>query len=106
MTARLVILYGHPQDPSAFEDYYANTHIPYATEHMPNVRGVQNSRAVDSADPDRRSQRPPFYRISQLTYEDLSSLREGIDSDDGRSTIADLANFATGGVTLLVVEDD
>lgn len=61
---------------------------------------------MDAADPDRESRPPPFYRISQLTYDNLQSLREGIDSDDGRSTIADLTNFATGGATLLVVEDD
>ena len=38
--AKLVILYGHPADPAAFEDYYANHHIPYAGKHMPNVRGA------------------------------------------------------------------
>lgn len=102
MTARLVILYGHPDDPSAFEDYYASTHIPYAGEHMPGVRDAQNSRVVDT---DGR-QPATYYRVSQLTYDDLASLREGIGSEDGRSTIADLDNFATGGVTLLIVEDD
>jgi uncharacterized protein (TIGR02118 family) len=38
--ARLVILYGHPTDPAAFEDYYASQHIPYASKHMPNVRAT------------------------------------------------------------------
>ena len=41
MTARLVILYGHPADPAAFEDYYANRHIPYASKHMPGVRQAE-----------------------------------------------------------------
>jgi hypothetical protein len=36
---KLVIPYGHPEDPAAFEDYYANGHIPNATDHMPNVVG-------------------------------------------------------------------
>lgn len=102
MTARLVILYGHPEDSAAFEEYYATTHIPYATEHMPGVRDARNARVVGTAD----GGRPPFYRISHLSYDDLAALREGIGSDEGRSTIADLANFATGGATLLVVEDD
>lgn len=30
----------------------------------------------------------------------------GIASEDGKSTIADLDNFATGGATLLIVEED
>ena len=102
MTARLVILYGHPDDAEAFEGYYANTHIPYAGEHMPNVRDAQNSRVVGTSN----GSRPPYYRISHLTYDDSAALREGIESEDGRSVIADLANFATGGTTLLIVEDD
>lgn len=113
MTARLVILYGHPDDPAAFEDYYATTHIPYAGAHMPNVRDAKNARVVDTGDHsggngngNGNGSRPPYYRISHLTYDDLAALRAGISSAEGRSTIADLANFATGGATLFVVEDD
>lgn len=65
------------------------------------MRAAQNSRVVDTAD----GGTPPYYRISHLT-DDLASLRAGIESEAGRSTIADLDNFATGGATLLIVEDD
>jgi uncharacterized protein (TIGR02118 family) len=102
MTARLVILYGHPDDPGAFEDYYATTHIPFATEHMPNVRAARNARVVGTSD----GSAAPYYRVSDLTYDDLASLTAGIETDDGRATLADLATFATGGATVLVVEDD
>jgi uncharacterized protein (TIGR02118 family) len=66
------------------------------------VRDARNSRVVGTAD----GSRPPYYRISHLTYDDLAALRAGIESEDGRSTIDDLTNFATGGATVLVVEDD
>lgn len=102
MCARLVILYGQPEDSAAFEEYYINRHLPYAGEHMPNVRAAQNARVIEAAD----GGRPPYYRVTHLVYDDLDSLRRGIASEGGRSTIADLDNFATGGVTLLVVEDD
>lgn len=69
---------------------------------MPNLLEARNSRAGDTPD----GARAPYYRVSQLTYDDLPSLREGIGSPDGRATLADLANFATGGATLLIVEDD
>lgn len=69
---------------------------------MPNVRDARNSRVVDTAD----GGRAPYYRVSRLTYDDHDSLREAITSEAGRSTIADLDNFATGGTTLLIVEDD
>lgn len=69
---------------------------------MPNVRAARNSRVVDTPD----GGRSPYYRLSHLIYDDIASLREGIGSEEGRSTIADLVNFATGGVTVLIVDDD
>lgn len=98
---KLIILYGQPADPAAFEDYYANRHIPYATEHMPRVTGAENLRVVGTPDGDRS----PYYRISQLAYPSMDDLQTGITSEDGKTVIADLANFATGGATLLVADD-
>lgn len=98
---KLIILYGQPDNPAAFEDYYANKHLPYAAEHMPHVRGAENLRIVGTAD----GTAPPYYRLSQLTYDSLEDLRAGITSDDGRSVIADLATFATGGATILIADE-
>jgi uncharacterized protein (TIGR02118 family) len=100
--AKLMILYGHPRDPAAFEDYYANHHIPYAVEHMPNVRGAENVRVISTPD----GSPSPYYRMSQMSYDSVDDLLAGIASGDGQSTIADLANFATGGAALLIVEED
>jgi uncharacterized protein (TIGR02118 family) len=48
----------------------------------------------------------PYYRVAQLSYESVGDLRAGIASGDGGSTVAGLANFAAGGATLLIVEED
>lgn len=100
--AKLMILYGHPRDPAAFEDYYANRHIPYAAEHMPNVRGAENMRVISTPD----GSPSPYYRVSLMSYDSVDDLLAGLASGDGQSTIADIANFATGGAALLIVEDD
>ena len=76
--AKLVILYGHPVDTAAFEDYYANRHIPYAAKHMPNVRSAENMRVISTAD----GGPPPYYRVSQLSYDIVEDLRAGIASED------------------------
>ena len=34
---KLTVLYGHPEDPEAFEEYYANTHLPLAAK-IPDVQ--------------------------------------------------------------------
>jgi hypothetical protein len=63
---------------------------------MPNVRGGENMRVLSTSDGGPAS----YYRVAQMSYDSVADLRAGIASDDGRSTIADIANFATGGATL------
>lgn len=99
--AKLIILYGPPADSAAFEDYYAHRHLPYAREHMPGVRDAENLKIVDG----HEGIAPPYYRLSQLTYDSVDDLRAAIASDEGRSVIADLANFATGGATVMIADD-
>lgn len=65
-------------------------------------RGEQNARVIEAAD----GGWPSYCGVTHLVYDDLASLREGIASEGGHTTIADLDNFATGGVTLLVVVED
>lgn len=99
--AKLVILYEHPADPAAFEDYYADRHIPYASEHMAGVRGAEHLRITATPAGDK----PPYYRISQMTYDSVADLQAGIESDEGRAVLADLDNFATGGATVLIADE-
>ena len=89
-----------PRGPAAFEDYYANRHIAYATEQMPNVIGAENLRVVGAPGADA----PPCYRVSWLAYESISDLQAGIGSPPGRAVLPDLENFATGGATILICE--
>ncbi|MGH3447856.1 MAG: EthD family reductase [Nocardioidaceae bacterium] len=98
---KLIILYGQPDDPAAFEEYYASRHLPYASEHMPGVTGAENLRIVGTPD----GGTPVYYRLSQLTYNSMDDLRSGIASEKGQSVLADLANFATGGATVLLADD-
>jgi uncharacterized protein (TIGR02118 family) len=100
--AKLIILYGHPTDPAAFEEYYTNRHLPYAASHMPNVRGAETHTVVDSPN----GGGAPFYRIAQMSYDSVSDIKEGITSPQGRAVLADLDTFATGGVTTFICETD
>ena len=100
--AKLMILYGHPQDPAAFEDYYFNRHLPFAGQHMPNVTGAETVKVVGTAD----GSQPPYYRVAEMTYESVAALHAGLRSEEGQAVLADLPNFATGGVTMLITESD
>ena len=40
---KLTALYGHPEDPAAFEGYYANTHMALA-DKIPNFQRYEAAR--------------------------------------------------------------
>ena len=42
------------------------------------------------------------YRLAEMYWADLDGLHAALNSPQGRSVLADLDNFATGGTTLLI----
>jgi uncharacterized protein (TIGR02118 family) len=93
---KLTVLYGHPDDPEAFEDYYANNHMPLVAK-IPNMQRFESGRV---ATPDGGE--PPYHRLAELWFEDASVMQESLDSPEGRDATGDLPNFATGGATIMV----
>ncbi|HLH60698.1 MAG TPA: EthD family reductase [Ktedonobacteraceae bacterium] len=96
---KLTVLYGHPQDPAEFDRYYRETHTPLALK-FPGLQGITVDRPT-SLNPQEQS---PYYLIANLYWADMQSFQEALNSPEGQAGAADLANFATGGATLLVGE--
>ena len=96
---KLSVLYGHPKDPAAFEQYYAGTHMAIAGT-MKGVNRVELSKAIGAPD----GGKPAYYRMADLYFDDVDHLQRVMGSPEGKATADDLANFATGGVTLLISE--
>lgn len=92
---KLTVLFGHPKDPEAFEEYYANQHLPLAAK-LPNVQRFESGR-VHAAD----NREPPYYRIAEMWFESAERMGEALSSPEGEAASGDLPNFATGGVTFL-----
>ena len=93
MVHRLVVSYGQPEDPAAFDDYYRDAHTPLALQ-QPGVLALTVGRPR-SLDP---SQTVP-YLGAHLDFESEQAMNETLASPEGRAAGKDLANFATGGVT-------
>ncbi len=93
---RLTVLYGHPRDPAEFDRYYHEVHIPVAKR----MRGLQGWTVgkCESATP---GERPPYYMIVGLYAATRTDLETALASPEGRATLADVPNFATGGFTLM-----
>ena len=94
---KLTLLYGQPKSPEAFETYYAETHMPLASK-MQGVRRIELSKVTGTAD----GSAPAFYRIADLYFDDLDHMKRVMSTSEGKAAVADLGNFATGGVTTLV----
>ena len=96
---QLTALYGHPQDPAAFDAYYAQTHGPLATK-IPGLRGYISNKPT-ALNPNEKS---PHYLIAELYFDSMESLQAGFQSSEGQAAAADVQNFATGGCTLVIGE--
>lgn len=93
------VMYNAPADPQAFEHYYAETHLPIAGR-IPSVEQIVLFKGM--AGPDGSA--PPYYRVAQLFFADAATMGEAMGSAEGQAAVADLASFATGGVSVLVGE--
>ena len=96
---QLTALYGHPQDPAAFDAYYQNTHGPLASK-IPGLKGYIANKPT-AINPQEKT---PHYLIAELYFDSMQAFQAGLQSPEGQAAAADTQNFATGGVTLLVGE--
>jgi len=99
VAAKLVVLYGSPQDPAAFDAHYTQTHAPLA-QKVPGLQRFDHGHVLGSAD----GSAPPYYYLAELYFDDADALASGLASEEGQAAGADVANFATGGATLMIVE--
>ena len=95
----LTVCYGHPADPAAFDAYYTSTHVPLA-EKLPGLESFTH-RHCASLD----GSPPPYYLLAELSFASADALSAAVASPEGQAAGADVANFATGGVTMFIAHD-
>lgn len=100
--ASIVVLYNKPADEQHFERYYAETHGPLLANSAPACGIVQYELTKFGQGLDGSS--PPYYRKADLWFESEEARRKGMATDAFGKLAGDLANFATGGVTVLLGE--
>jgi uncharacterized protein (TIGR02118 family) len=99
MTYQLTVLYHRPDDPAAFDAHYESRHAPLASR----IVGLR-SYSVVRPGPDADGNPPAEHLIATLVFDDETALAAGVGSLEGQAAIADLDNFATGGVAMLTGE--
>jgi uncharacterized protein (TIGR02118 family) len=94
---KATVLYGHPTDADAFEKYYAETHTPIALA-MKGVDKMELTKFLSAPD----GGKPAYYRMAELYFAGPAEMQHSMSSPEGQATAADLTNFATGGVTMII----
>ena len=97
--AQLLVLYGTPADPAAFEQYYRQTHMPLA-QKLPGLRKYTINKGPVQA----LSGTAP-HLVATLDFDSLADIQAALASPEGQTTAGDLPNFADGGVTLLIYDN-
>ena len=93
---KVTVLYGHPVSPESFEKYYAETHLPLAAKTPGAVKAEYTSFL-----PNPDGSAPAYYRMAEIYFQNSAEMQQALNSPEGQAMAADLANFASGGVTIL-----
>lgn len=94
---KATLLYGHPTDTDTFENYYAETHLPI-TAKMKGVDKLALTKFLSAPDGSKAA----YYRMAELFFAGPEQMQETMSSPEGQAAVADLPNFATGGVTMII----
>jgi uncharacterized protein (TIGR02118 family) len=96
--AQVLVLYNTPAEPTAFDRYYHQTHIPLANA-IPGLRSY-----VISSGPVQALAGSAPYLVAILTFDSLADVTAALASPEGQAAAADVPNFASGGATLLIYD--
>ena len=97
--AKLFAIYQQPKDPAAFDSYYFNTHVPLA-KTIPGLRSYEVTRG----DVMGMGGKHKVYLVATLEFDSMESIASAMASPQGQATAADLANFASAGVDVMMSE--
>jgi uncharacterized protein (TIGR02118 family) len=100
-SVKVVTLYGQPTDAAAFERYYAETHVPLA-QRVPGLQRLETARILGTA----TGEAAPYYRIAELWFADMQQFEAAVASAEGQALAVDVANFASGGLTIFIAQVD
>jgi uncharacterized protein (TIGR02118 family) len=96
---RLLVLYGHPKDPEAFDRYYDEIHIPLARR----MRGLAKwtiGKVLGAPDGTPSA----YYYVADLYAESRDAIEAILKTPEGKAAVEDVPKFAAGGVTFLYTD--
>lgn len=96
---RILALYGKPADPAHFRAYFENVHLKLAAK-LPGLRAMHHSFGVERLTPG-----DGYFCVWCGEFDDAAAADAALQSAEGAALAADVANYASGGFTLLRYSD-
>jgi len=93
---RLLVLYNEPKDPAHFKKYYSETHVPLVGK-MTGVKKTSYSFDGKPMGPGKA----PYFCVFEADFESEAAMMDAFGSKEGQAVVADVPNYATGGVTMM-----
>jgi uncharacterized protein (TIGR02118 family) len=97
--AKLFAVYQQPKDPAAFDKYYYGTHVPLA-KTLPGLRSYEVTRGAVMGMGGKHG----VYLVAVLEFDSMEAIGAAMSSSQGQATAADLANFASAGVDVMMAD--
>ena len=97
--AKLFAIYQQPADAAAFDKYYFESHVPLA-KTIPGLRSYEVTRG----DVMGMAGKHAVYLVATLEFDSMAAIGAAMASAQGQATAADLANFASAGVDVLMAD--
>jgi 4-carboxymuconolactone decarboxylase len=92
---RVLVLYSAPKDPEHFKKYYLGKHLPLALQ-MPGLLASRYSFAIEGV-----GAPSPYFCVFEGDFASEAAMGAAMQSEIGQKVSADVANYATGGATIL-----
>jgi 4-carboxymuconolactone decarboxylase len=92
---KVLALYPPPKDPAHFKRYYEETHLPLAGQ-MPGLLSSRYSFSSEGV-----GSPSPYFCIWEGEFADAAAMGAAMQSPIGKKVAADIANYASGGVTIV-----
>ncbi len=96
--ASIIVLFGKPKDPEAFDEQYWKEHVPLAKK-MPGLKGYTIHKVVAAP----RGE-PAYYQVVELEFENTDALKKALESPEAWESGRHGVKIATGGITFLYTE--
>lgn len=95
---KVLALYPPPKDPAHFKRYYEETHLPLAGQ-LPGLLSSRYTFSIEGV-----GSPSPYFCIWEGEFASEAAMGAAMQSPIGQRVAADVANYATGGITIIHFE--